>query len=118
MLSTADSLDELNNRVQLAQMAGVEISYEEYSKNLIGLASAYDNCTEEIERYQVALMNANEEEVYAAECQLKSSIRIGEAAEKYDLSAESLEAQARELMIANEWGAEYAETAAMMAISN
>ena len=118
MLSTADSLDELNNRVQLAQMAGVEISYEEYSKNLIGLASAYDNCSEEIERYQVALMNANEEEVYAAECQLKSSIRIGEAAEKYDLSAESLEIQARELMIANEWGAEYAETAAMMAISN
>ena len=118
MLSTADSLDELNNRVQLAQMTGVEISYEEYSKNLIGLASAYDNCTEEIERYQVALMNANEEEVYAAECQLKSSIRIGEAAEKYDLSAESLETQARELMIANEWGAEYAETAAMMAISN
>lgn len=118
MLSTADSLDELNNRVQLAQMAGVEISYEEYSKNLIGLASSYENCTEEIERYQVALMNANEEEVYAAECQLKSSIRIGEAAEKYDLSAESLETQARELMIANEWGAEYAETAAMMAISN
>ena len=118
MLSTADSLDELNNRVQLAQMAGVEISYEEYSKNLIGLASAYDNCTEEIERYQVALMNANEEEVYAAECQLKASIRIGEAAEAYDLSAESLEAQSRELMIANGWGEEYAETAAMMAISN
>jgi hypothetical protein len=43
---------------------------------------------------------------------LKSSIRIGEAAEKYDLSAESLEAQSREIMIANGWGEEYAETAA------
>lgn len=118
MLSTADSLDELNNRVNLANLAGVEVSYDAYSKGLLGLASSYGNCTEEIERYQVALMNANQEEIYAAECQLKSSIRIGEAAEQYDLSAESLEAQARELMIANEWGAEYAETAAMMAISN
>ena len=118
MLSTADSLDELNNRVNLANLEGVEISYDAYSAALIDLASSYDNCTKEMERYQVALANGNKEELYAAECALKASIRIGEAAEAYDLSAESLEAQSRELMIANGWGEEYAETAAMMAISN
>lgn len=118
MLSTADSLDELNNRVNLANLEGVEVSYDAYSAALIDLASSYDNCTKEMERYQVALANGNKEELYAAECALKASIRIGEAAEAYDLSAESLEAQSRELMIANGWGEEYAETAAMMAISN
>lgn len=118
MLSTADSLDELNNRVNLANLEGVEISYDAYSKGLLDLASSYENCTKEMERYQLALANGNEQELYAAECALKASIRIGEAAEAYDLSAESLEAQSRELMIANGWGEEYAETAAQMAISN
>ena len=118
LLSTADSLDELNNRVEQASIEGVSISYNAYSKALISLASSHENCTKEIERYQQALENGNKEEIFAAECILKSSIRIGEAAKKYDLVADSLEAQTKELMIANEWGEEYAETAAVMAIQN
>ena len=99
-------------------LEGIDVDYNAYSEALLALGSSYENCTEEMEKYRLALASGNGEEVKMAEAVLRSSIRIGEAAEKYDLSAESLEAQARELMIANEWGEEYAETAAMMAISN
>ena len=117
LAQSASSLAELESIAAFGN-GEIGISAEEYSQALMKLAGNFDNCTEEMERYQQTLQSGNEEQILAAESALKSSIRIGEAAEKYDLSAESLEAQTREIMIANGWGEEYAETAAQMAISN
>lgn len=117
--ASATSLAELDNVKLQMQSAGIEeINYNAYAEGLMSLASAYENCAEEIEKYNLALASGNEQEVAKAEAVLRSSIVIGEAAEKYDLSAESLEAQAKEIMIANGWTEEYAETAAVLAVQN
>lgn len=117
--ASATSLEELDNvKLQLKSAGIEEINYNAYAEGLMSLASAYENCAEEIENYNLALASGNEEEVTRAEAVLRSSVAIGEAAEKYDLSAESLEAQAKEIMIANGWSEEYAETAAILAVQN
>ena len=118
MLSTADSMNELNNVVEIASVQGIDVTYDAYSQALLGLASSYENCSEEAERYQKALASGNEVQVYQAEAALKASIRIGEAAEKYDLNAKSLEAQTKEIMKANKMTEEQAEQAAQMAVQN
>lgn len=117
--ASATSLEELDNvKLQLKSAGIEEINYNAYAEGLMSLASAYENCAEEIENYNLALASGNEQEVAKAEAVLRSSIVIGEAAEQYDLSAESLEAQANEIMKANGWTEEYAETAAILAIQN
>lgn len=117
--ASATTLEELDNvKLQLSAAGVEEINYNAYAEGLLSLASAYENCAEEIENYNLALASGNEEEVARAEAVLRSSVAIGEAAEKYDLSAESLEAQAKEIMIANNWSEEYAETAAILAVQN
>jgi hypothetical protein len=117
--ASATSLQELDNVKLQLQSAGIkEINYNAYAEGLMSLASAYENCAEEIENYNLALASGNEKEVAKAEAVLRSSVAIGEAAEKYDLSAESLEAQAKEIMRANDWSEEYAETAAILAVQN
>lgn len=117
--ASATSLQELDNVKLQLQSAGIEeINYNAYAEGLMSLASAYENCAEEIENYNLALASGNEQEVAKAEAVLRSSVVIGEAAEKYDLSAKSLEAQTKEIMKANGWSEEYAETAAILAVQN
>ena len=118
MLSTADSMNELNNAVAIASAQGIDVTYDAYSQALLGLASSYENCAEEAERYQKALASADEVQVHQAESALKASIHIGEAAKKYDLNAKSLEAQTKEIMKANNMTEEQAEQAAQMAVQN
>ena len=118
MLSTADSMNELNNAVEIASAQGVDVTYDAYSQALLGLASSYESCSEEVERYQKALASGNELQVYQAEAALKASIHIGEAAKKYDLNAKSLKAQTKEIMKANNMTEEQAEQAAQMAVQN
>lgn len=116
-LEKAKNLDDLQARWRQAlQDAGDKgIDYSVYSEALITLAENYNNCTKEIEEYQKALKNKNQEQLKAAEDALKAAVTIGEASEKYGFDAEVLEAQAKRL------GKEYklnAEEAAKLAVKN
>lgn len=116
LFSTASYLSELDNLKGQLNSAGLEeINYNAYAEALIGLASAYENCTEEIENYNLALASGNVEEVAKAEAVLRSSIAIGEAAEKYNLNAEEVKTQAA--LMADEFNLS-AEAAAELAIQN
>lgn len=94
LLSTATSLEELDGLVTQVATASGEVVYG-YSEALINLASQYDNCSNEIEEYQKALVSENEETIAAAEDSLRAATTIGELANKYDLVAEDVETQAR-----------------------
>jgi hypothetical protein len=57
LLSTADSLDEMSNMA-----SGIkDLNYNSWADSLIGLASQYDNCSDEIEDYKSALSSGNKE---------------------------------------------------------
>ena len=113
-LSTATSVAELDALEAQLKAQGIDTAIG-YSEALIGLAGQYENTADELEKYQQALQSGDEAQIEAAESALKASTKLGEAAEKYGLNAESLEAQARE--IADAEGVT-AEQAATMAIAN
>lgn len=117
LLSTATSLEELDGLVtQVAAVSG-GVVYG-YSEALINLASQYDNCSNEIEEYQKALVSENEETIAAAEANLRASTTIGELAEKYDLVAEDIETQARLLQATRKELNLTKEQAARLAVAN
>ena len=94
LLSSATSLSELDGlAAQVAETSGGAVYG--YAEALIGLASQYDNCTNEVEEYQKALSYGNEETIAAAEDSLRAAATIGELAKKYDLVAEDVETQAK-----------------------
>ena len=80
---------------------------ESYTQNLIALGEGYESCAGAVEKYQQALTQLAEEGneatdatkalVEEAEDELRAIIELEEAAEKYDLEADSLTAQAKEL---------------------
>ena len=111
MFTTATSLAELD---AVAKELGT-YDYSAYADGLINLASQYENCADEIEEFQIALLTGSETAIKAAEDNLRAATIIGEAAEKYDLEAEVLEAQADRL--ADAYGIS-AEAAANMAVKN
>lgn len=61
---------------------------EAYSSALQEIAKNYDDCANELERYQQALQFNNESLQESARTELESSVRASEIAEKYDISAE------------------------------
>lgn len=89
--------------------------YQSYANGLINLASAYDNCTEEIEKYQRALLSNDEASKQAAEDNLRAAVIIGQAANKYGLEADTLEVQASRM--AKAYGIT-GEEAAKLAVKN
>lgn len=89
--------------------------FQSYAIGLINLASQYNNCAQEIEKFKIALNNGNKSVVEETEDLLRASIAIGEAAEKYDIDAEAAEIQAKQLAKAYNLNA---EAAAKMAINN
>ena len=94
LLSSATSLSELDGlAAQVAETSGGAVYG--YAEALIGLASQYDNCTNEVEEYQKALSYGNEETIAVAEDSLRAAATIGELAKKYDLVAEDVETQAK-----------------------
>ena len=94
LLSSATSLAELDGlATQVAETSG-GVVYG-YAEALIGLASQYDNCTQEIEAYQQALNSGNAATIEAAQSTLRAAITIGELSEKYNLVAEDVETQAK-----------------------
>ena len=123
--ANASTLAELNAAVGQVELDSTD---ETYTQNLMRIASGYDSCKQALEAYQIALNNfdpntgAGEEALKEAEDQLKATITLEEAAEKYDLSSESLIAQANEIRNASKESADgmelSAEQAAALAVSN
>lgn len=107
----ATSLNELDS---IAAQMGT-YSLNAYGEGLISIASQYDNCAQEIEKFKIALSNGDEAVIEKTEDLLRASITIGEAAEKYDIDAEAAEIQAKQLAKAYNLNA---EAAAKMAINN
>lgn len=112
------SLDELDTILNEIAQAEQNVDYNTIAAALMNLASKYENCTAEVEKYQTAMRSGNTEALKAAEDQLRASILLGEAAEKYGLDANILESQARSIQALNNDMELNAETAAQMAIAN
>lgn len=122
-LASADSLRELNDLYatlkQSMAEAGIDsVSYTAFSQALIGLASQFDNTSQECAAYQEALRNGDKEQIKIAESALRAATIIGESAEKYGLNAKSLEIQAQEMKEANKEMNLSDEQAAQMAVTN
>lgn len=108
---------------QLAETMGeAGVQLQAKATALTQLASQFDNTTDEVEAYNLAVQNlaqynneANREALALAEGNLRVATTLGEAAQKYDLNAEVLETQTRE--IANAKGISE-EAAATMAVAN
>lgn len=112
------SLDELDTILNEIAQAEQNVDYNTIAAALMNLASQYENCTAEVEKYQTAMRSGNTEVLKVAEDQLRASILLGEAAEKYGLNANVLESQARSIQALNNDMELNAETAARMAIAN
>ena len=112
------SLDELDTILNEIAQAEQNVDYNTIAAALMNLASQYENCTAEVEKYQAAMRSGNTEALKVAEDQLRASILLGEAAEKYGLDANVLESQARSIQALNNDMELNAETAARMAIAN
>lgn len=112
------SLDELDAILNEIAQAEQNVDYNTIATALMNLASQYENCTAEVEKYQAAMRSGNTEALKVAEDQLRASILLGEAAEKYGLNANVLESQARSIQALNNDMELNAETAAQMAIAN
>lgn len=112
------SLDELDTTLNEIAQAKQDVDYNVIATALMNLASQYENCTAEVEKYQIAMHSGNIEALKVAEDQLRASILLGEAAEKYSLDANVLELQARSIQALNNDMELNAETAAQMAIAN
>lgn len=112
------SLDELDTILNEIAQAEQNVDYNTIAAALMNLASKYENCTAEVEKYQIAMRSGNTEALKAAEDQLRASILLGEAAEKYGLDANILESQARSIQALNNDMELNAEAAARMAIAN
>lgn len=123
LLASADSLRELNDlyatlKQQMAEVGVDGVSYTAFSQALIGLASQFDNTSQECVAYQEALRNGDKEQIKIAESALRAATIIGESAEKYGLNAKSLEIQAQEMKEANKEMNLSDEQAAQMAVTN
>ena len=97
LANSATSLEELQ-RIQMASLASGEgLDTYEYGEALIKLAENYDNCSEEIEKYNEALLSGDSAQIAAAQSALELSVEIGEMAEKFNLDAEETENYAKRL---------------------
>lgn len=115
ILSTATSFDDLQAKMNQIKEAGGIATLTDYGAALVSLAEKYDNCTQEIEQWNQALLTGDENMQAAAADALAGAVIIGEAAEKYGFEAENLEAQAKRLAKAYDLSA---EEAARLAVKN
>lgn len=121
MASTLAEFDAIYAQLS-ATMGEAGVQLQAKATALTQLASQFDNTTDEVEAYNLAVQNlaqynneANREALALAEGNLRVATTLGEAAQKYDLNAEVLETQTRE--IANAKGISE-EAAATMAVAN
>ena len=92
-LLTATSMEDL--RAKMAELGSV--SSLDYGAALVQLASQHENCTQEVQDYQEALMSGDSAQIEAATSALELAVTVGETAKKYDLSAEDLEVYSKRL---------------------
>lgn len=114
MFASAASVSELN------QMAGELGSYslQAYGEGLITLASKYDNCSQEVEELQQAMLSGDEAMIKTKMDALELAATIGELSEKYGLDAEDVETHAKLLQESAEGYELTAEQAANLAVAN
>lgn len=124
-MQEAQSLTDLNsvwNQSSQDVLAGVELDYGIYAENLKRLAESYTICTDEINKYNLALQSEDQATIDLAQEALEASILLGEASEKYGLSQEELSVHSKQLMEASkDINGEYqlnARQAAKLAIEN
>ena len=117
MLNNATSLGELD-----AAMSQINSTWEDtsrltdnYQDALMSLAKNYTIATDEVLAYQQAIESGNETLIAQTEDNLRATIMLGEAAEKYSLEATVLEAQSK--IIAKEYNIT-AQGAAQLTIRN
>ena len=117
MLNNATSLGELD-----AAMSQINSTWEDtsrltdnYQDVLMSLAKNYTIATDEVLAYQQAIESGNETLIAQTEDNLRATIMLGEAAEKYNLEATVLEAQSK--IIAKEYNIT-AQGAAQLTIRN
>ena len=111
-LMEAGSLEEMQAMAELFEGG---VNSEAYNQALIGLASQYDNCTEEIKEFNEAILTGDAEQIAAAQSALELSTRIGEMSEEFNLDAEETESYAKRLAENLEIDA---EAAADLAVAN
>ena len=118
MINNAASLKELYEAINESEASGVEVTQQEKADALIRLGEEYSNCADEVKEYQKALQSANKDEIAAAEDALEAAIMVGEAADKYGLDADVLEAQAKQIRRYNKDLKLTEKQAANLAIAN
>ena len=114
MFMSASSVAELN---QMATEMG-SYSLQAFGEGLINLASQYDNCAQEVEELQEAMLSGDENMIQSKIDALELATAIGELSKKYGLDAEDVETHAK-LIQKNAKGMELsAEQAANLAVAN
>ena len=92
-----NSLDDLHAKTQQLKDSGIEVSLEEYGSALVELAGNYDNCIDEIDDYNKALLTEDKDQIQAASSALELAIEIGELSKKFNLNAKEIEAYSKRL---------------------
>ena len=81
---------------ELWEMTDSGASAEQYALGLAHLAQQYESCESELTRFNHAMENGNDATKEESQAMLELSVRAAELAEAYDLSAESIEAYAKQ----------------------
>ena len=97
IVQNSSSLQELNDNIEFGNSLFKEgwLGATDYQAALQSLANQYENTTEELLKYQQALASENSQLIAETENTLKLSIRSGELAAQFNLTAEQIEQQAK-----------------------
>ena len=117
-VSVAEDLIALNNAIQEANEAGIDVPYSILSDALIRLGESYESCSGEVLNYQQAMASGSDVLIQQAEAALRNAIYIGEMSNALDLSADAVEEQTRILKKDVEALKDDTETARRAAIIN
>ena len=119
-ITSASSLSDLDNIMQnyIDKDVDMEEYYSSYSTALINLGNSYENCTEEVLKYQQALASGSAELLAETEATLRNAISIGEQAKALGLENKALEEQAKELISVNKLSKENYNVATKVAVLN
>lgn len=119
-LINVKSLQELNKQVIDLTSQGFDLSeyHESIASSLINLGNQYENCSDEVLKFQQALLSGSEELKTEAEIILRNSIAIGEMSKSLNLESKNVEEQAKELRVVNNLSKENYAIANKVALLN
>ena len=84
------------NLGELWLMSDAAEDAEAYALGLAHLAQQYESCTDELRDFNRAMQNGTDAQREAATSVLETSVRCAELAEQYDMSADEIEAYAKQ----------------------